>query len=83
MLRHMLQPGAAALQRVIAAQKLKFPELARFAYEQGWVRAVEGVADILLHLTRGGAFMCRRKTRGGDFPEPDHRANVPRRALWH
>jgi len=47
MLRHTLQPGAAALQRVIAAQKLKFPELARFAYEQGWVRAVEGVANIL------------------------------------
>jgi TetR/AcrR family transcriptional regulator, mexJK operon transcriptional repressor len=55
MLRHMLQPGAAALQRVIAAQKLKFPELARFAYEQGWVRAVEGVADILRSFDERGS----------------------------
>jgi TetR/AcrR family transcriptional regulator, mexJK operon transcriptional repressor len=54
MLRHMLKPGAGALQRVIAAQKLKFPELARFAYEQGWVRAVEGVANILRSFAARG-----------------------------
>jgi AcrR family transcriptional regulator len=47
MLRYSLQPGAAALQRVIAAQKIQFPELARLAYDQGWLRAVEGVARIL------------------------------------
>ncbi|MDI9849633.1 TetR/AcrR family transcriptional regulator [Rhodoblastus sp. 17X3] len=55
MLRHMLKPGAGALQRVIAAQKLKFPELARFAYEQGWVRAVESVADILRSFAAQGS----------------------------
>jgi AcrR family transcriptional regulator len=47
MLRHALKPGAASLHRVIAAQKAQFPELARFAYTQGWVRAVEAVARIL------------------------------------
>lgn len=47
MLRHALKPGAAALHRVIAAQKAQFPELAQFAYKQGWVRAVEAVASIL------------------------------------
>jgi TetR/AcrR family transcriptional regulator, mexJK operon transcriptional repressor len=47
MLRHTLEPGAAALHRVIAAQKAQFPELAQFAYRQGWVRAVEAISNIL------------------------------------
>ncbi|WP_298426144.1 TetR/AcrR family transcriptional regulator [Rhodoblastus sp.] len=47
MLRHALKPGAAALTRVIAAQKAQFPELAQLAYRQGWLRAVEAVASIL------------------------------------
>jgi hypothetical protein len=35
------------LRRVIAAQSLRFPELARLAYEQGWLRAVDAIAKIL------------------------------------
>ncbi len=47
MLRQTLRPGAAALHRVIAAQKAQSPELAQYAYEQGWLRAVDAVASIL------------------------------------
>lgn len=47
MLRQALKPGAAALHRVIAAQKAQFPKLARYAYKQGWLRAVDAVASIL------------------------------------
>lgn len=55
MLRHTLKPGAASLHRVIAAQKAQFPELAQFAYKQGWVRAVEAVASIFRAFAiRGG-----------------------------
>lgn len=47
MLRHAFRPGAAALQRVITAQKAQFPELAQFAYKQGMLRGVEAIASIL------------------------------------
>ena len=40
-------PGAAALQRVVAAQALHFPELARLAHEEGWLRGVRAVACLL------------------------------------
>ena len=32
---------------MVAAQSLRFPELAKLAYEQGWGRAVEAVASVL------------------------------------
>jgi AcrR family transcriptional regulator len=55
MLSHALMPGAAALTRVIAAQKAQFPELAELAYRQGWLRAVDAVARILHgYAGRGG-----------------------------
>jgi AcrR family transcriptional regulator len=46
-LRNASKPQAAALRRAIAAQALRFPELARFAYERGWSRAVESVGRLL------------------------------------
>jgi hypothetical protein len=46
-LRNASHPDAAPLRRVIAAQSLRFPELARLAYEQGWLRAVDAIAKIL------------------------------------
>lgn len=41
------EPGAAALTRCIAAQALRFPDLARLAYEEGWLRGVRAVARLL------------------------------------
>jgi TetR/AcrR family transcriptional repressor of mexJK operon len=42
-----LAPEAGALQRILSAQAVQFPELAKLANEEGWLRAVRGVASIL------------------------------------
>jgi TetR/AcrR family transcriptional repressor of mexJK operon len=44
---HTLAPEAGALQRILSAQAVQFPELAKLANEEGWLRAVRGVASIL------------------------------------
>ena len=40
-------PGAAALTRCIAAQAIQFPNLAKLAYEEGWLRGVQAVGGLL------------------------------------
>jgi AcrR family transcriptional regulator len=49
--RHMLaqarMPECATLQRILAAQAVQFPELARLAHEDGWLRGIRGVAILL------------------------------------
>lgn len=47
LLARSLNPGAAALTRCIAAQALQFPDLAKLAYEEGWLRGVQTVASLL------------------------------------
>ncbi|KTS37119.1 TetR family transcriptional regulator [Methylobacterium indicum] len=47
-------PGAAALNRCIVAQALHFPDLARLAYEEGWLRGVRAVARLLAVLAEQG-----------------------------
>ena len=47
MLGLALKPGAAALRRIIAAEKARFPELASYAYQKGWLRAVDALASVL------------------------------------
>lgn len=47
MVAYTLAPEAAALQRIMSAQAVQFPELAKLANEEGWLRAVRGVASIL------------------------------------
>jgi TetR/AcrR family transcriptional regulator, mexJK operon transcriptional repressor len=47
MIAQCLMPEAAALQRILAAQAIQFPELAKLAHEEGWLRAIRGVADLL------------------------------------
>jgi TetR/AcrR family transcriptional regulator, mexJK operon transcriptional repressor len=44
---YTLAPEAGALQRILLAQAVQFPELAKLANEEGWLRAVRGVARIL------------------------------------
>jgi TetR/AcrR family transcriptional repressor of mexJK operon len=41
------EPGAAALTRCIAAQAMQFPNLAKLAYEEGWLRGVRAVGCLL------------------------------------
>lgn len=47
MVAYSLAPDAGALQRIISAQAVQFPELAKLANEEGWLRAVRGVSSIL------------------------------------
>ena len=47
-------PGAGALQRILAAQSRDFPELARLAYEEGYVRGVRAIASILERFAAAG-----------------------------
>lgn len=54
MLAHSMTPDVAMLQRVVAAQAMRFPELATLAHEEGWLRAVRGVATLLRHFGRLG-----------------------------
>src|SRR5260370_37815077 len=47
MLAYTLAPEAGALQRILSAQAVQFPELANLANEEGWLRAVRGVSSLL------------------------------------
>jgi AcrR family transcriptional regulator len=47
MLAYTLAPEAGALQRILSAQAAQFPELAKLANEEGWLRAVRGVSSLL------------------------------------
>jgi TetR/AcrR family transcriptional regulator, mexJK operon transcriptional repressor len=62
--RHMLaqasMPECATLQRILAAQAVQFPELAKLAHEDGWLRGVRGVAILLQQ------FAARGEIRVGD-----------------
>ena len=40
-------PASGACQRILSAQAVQFPELAKLANEEGWLRAVRGVSSIL------------------------------------
>jgi TetR/AcrR family transcriptional regulator, mexJK operon transcriptional repressor len=47
MVAYTLAPEAGALQRILSAQAVQFPELAKLANEEGLLRAVRGVSSIL------------------------------------
>ena len=47
MIAYTLAPEAGACQRILSAQAVQFPELAKLANEEGWLRTVRGVASIL------------------------------------
>lgn len=54
LLAHGQSPGAAMLKRNLVAQALQFPELARLAHEEGWLRGVRAVAQLLEAFARRG-----------------------------
>jgi TetR/AcrR family transcriptional regulator, mexJK operon transcriptional repressor len=54
MVAYSLAPEAGALQRIISAQAVQFPELAKLANEEGWLRAVRGVSSILCQSAARG-----------------------------
>jgi TetR/AcrR family transcriptional repressor of mexJK operon len=62
MVAYTLAPEAAAVQRILSAQAVHFPELVKLANEEGWLRAVRGVASILRQSAARGQIK-------GDDPE--------------
>jgi TetR/AcrR family transcriptional regulator, mexJK operon transcriptional repressor len=54
MLAYSRAPEAGALQRIISAQALQFPDLATLANEEGWQRAIRGVASLLSQFNARG-----------------------------
>ncbi|MCJ2099637.1 TetR/AcrR family transcriptional regulator [Methylobacterium sp. E-046] len=54
LLAHGQSPGAAMLKRNLVAQALQFPELARLAHEEGWLRGVRAVAQLIEAFARRG-----------------------------
>jgi AcrR family transcriptional regulator len=56
--RHMIaqasMPECATLQRILAAQAVQFPALAKLAHEDGWLRGVRGVAILLQQFAARG-----------------------------
>jgi AcrR family transcriptional regulator len=47
-------PECAALNRIVAAQAMQFPELARLALEEGWLRGVQAIAALLQQFNEQG-----------------------------
>src|SRR3984885_1559478 len=54
MVAYTLGPEAGALQRILSAQAGQFPELAKLANEEGWLRMVRGVSAILRQFAARG-----------------------------
>jgi len=48
------EPELCAVQRILIGQMPQFPELARIAHEEGWLRAVRGVAELLAQFQDQG-----------------------------
>ncbi|MGY2050590.1 TetR/AcrR family transcriptional regulator [Methylobacterium sp. JK268] len=47
LLAHASNTGADALKRCIVAQAMQFPDIARLAHEEGWLRGVRAVGALL------------------------------------
>jgi AcrR family transcriptional regulator len=51
---HSSKPEARMLRRTLAAQAVQFPELAKLAHEEGWLRGVRAVAILLQQFANRG-----------------------------
>ena len=49
-----LTPEAVAINRIVTAQAIRFPELARMVHREGWQRSNDVVAAVLDHFARDG-----------------------------
>jgi TetR/AcrR family transcriptional repressor of mexJK operon len=54
MLAHASTPEVTMLRRTLAAQAIQFPELAKLAHEEGWLRGVRAVAILLQQFADRG-----------------------------
>jgi hypothetical protein len=51
---HSSRPEALMLRRTLAAQAVQFPELAKLAHEEGWLRGVRALAILLQQFANRG-----------------------------
>jgi TetR/AcrR family transcriptional regulator, mexJK operon transcriptional repressor len=54
LLDHTSAPEVVMLRRTLAAQAVQFPELAKLAHEEGWLRGVRAVAILLQRFADRG-----------------------------
>jgi AcrR family transcriptional regulator len=54
LLAHGSTPEVVMLRRTLAAQAVQFPELAKLAHEEGWLRGVRAVASLLQQFADRG-----------------------------
>jgi TetR/AcrR family transcriptional repressor of mexJK operon len=54
MMAHASTPEVIMLRRTLAAQAIQFPELAKLAHEEGWLRGVRAVAILLQQFADRG-----------------------------
>jgi TetR/AcrR family transcriptional regulator, mexJK operon transcriptional repressor len=54
MLAHASTPEVLMLRRTLAAQAVQFPELAKLAHEEGWLRGVRAVSILLQQFADRG-----------------------------
>ena len=64
LLQRSLLPDTVALSRIIVAEAGRFPELARLSHNEGWLRCVNVMADLLHSYEAAGAI-----TAGPDVEE--------------
>src|SRR5258705_12438298 len=54
MLAHASTPEVIMLRRTLAAQAVQFPELAKLAHEEGWLRGVRAISILLQQFAERG-----------------------------
>ncbi|MDX7951324.1 TetR/AcrR family transcriptional regulator [Lichenihabitans sp. Uapishka_5] len=67
MMAAALAPEALAIQRILIAQALRFPELARLAHQEGWQRSTAALATVLAHHRRDGQIVIENADLAADL----------------
>lgn len=67
MLALTLTAGAMSLRRILAAQSVRFPELAKLAHEEGWLRTVRAIANLLQKFSARGEIMVEDSELAADL----------------
>jgi TetR/AcrR family transcriptional regulator, mexJK operon transcriptional repressor len=67
LLAHTSRPEVVMLRRTLAAQAVQFPELAKLAYEEGWLRGVRAVAILLQQFADRGQIEISNPAMAADL----------------
>ncbi len=62
-----LTPEAITLRRILAAQAVRFPDLAKLAHEEGWLRGVRAVASMLREFAARGQIKVKDPALAADL----------------